>query len=425
MRYGYRLLRGVYNVLFSIAIPLVYVAKLIRSRRNPDYRKGWKERFGHVPFELSESIWVHAVSVGENIAIAPLVKRLRQKYPNCPIVVTMMTPTGRAQAMRLYQHDDHVYLCYCPYDITWFWRRFFKAIQPKLCAIVETELWPNLLANCQKHHCPVVLLNGRLSHRSARAYSWIKFIIRRMLSSFDTICAQNKSDAQRFIALGAAYDSVMVTGNIKYDIQLDDTIIQQTKMAKDAKRFTWLAASTHPGEYTVLLQAHQMILQQHPNALLVIVPRHPEQFQRVYETVSEYGLTVRRYTKGGRIETTKAQVLIGDVMGQLLHFYANCHTAFVGGSLVELGGHNVLEPAALGKPVLTGPYYFNFSKIVRHLKRAEGLYVVNNAQDITQKVCEWIKQPQQCEKVGQNAYKVIAENQGALEKQFQQVEKHL
>ena len=413
------ILRLIYSAFFTLALPFIFLRLYVRGRRAPAYRQRWKERLGYCSFTLKNSIWVHSVSMGETIAIAPLVKKLIDHYPDTPFVITTMTPTGSDEVARQYHTYHNVYHCYLPYDLGWCLRRFMRRIRPEACVIMETELWPNMLHTANQFGIKVILTNARLSEKSARGYGRIGSVTRMMLEPVRAIATQTQTDTQRFINLGYPAERCHTSGNLKYDLNIDEQIRDDARSFRAAARYKriWIAASTHNGEESMALAAHQQILQNEPEAMLIIVPRHPERFQEVQPLARPYQFTTARRSTATGLQPD-CQVFIGDSMGELMFYYALADVAFVGGSLVEHGGHNMLEPAALGIPVLSGPYVFNFAEIARKLEQAGGLSTVNNSTELAETVSALFADRERCEKQGKQARALVQHNQGALQRQF-------
>ncbi|MFJ3482841.1 lipid IV(A) 3-deoxy-D-manno-octulosonic acid transferase [Pseudomonas sp. NPDC090202] len=412
--------RTLYSVLFHLGLPLIALRLWLRARKAPAYAKRVGERFamGLPPMERG-GIWVHAVSVGESIAAAPMIRALLQRYPQLPITITCMTPTGSERIRSLFASEPRIQHCYLPYDFPWAAGRFLDHIQPKIGVIMETELWPNHIHQCAKRGIPTVLANARLSARSARGYARFSGLTRPMLAEMSLIAVQTETEAQRFRDLGARPERVKVTGSIKFDLTIDPQLLVRASEQRDQwqtrGRPVWIAASTHAGEDEVVLAAHRSLLQSHPDALLMLVPRHPERFNSVFELSRQQGFaSVRRST--GEAATADTSVLVGDTMGELLFLYALADIAFVGGSLVPNGGHNLLEPAALDKPVLSGPHLFNFLEIAAMLREAGALEEVSDAAGLAATVQRLIDQPQAAKSMADAGLAVMKANQGALQK---------
>jgi len=457
--------RHLYSLLFALCLPLALARLLWRARRAPDYARRIGERLGYrlpvttpsPPTPLSSTgegghtatvpspargrgcpagtgegtppvggIWLHAVSVGEAIAAAPLVRALLARHPGLPITVTCMTPTGSARIQALF--GNRVQHCYLPYDLPGCVRRFLHHVQPALAIIMETELWPNYLHQCSQRGIPVVLANARLSERSARGYARFPRLTRPMFASLAWIAVQSEAEAARFRALGARAERTSVTGSIKYDLHPDPAIPARAAALREQWSFTarpvWIAASTHAGEDEIALAAHRQILAQRPDALLILVPRHPERFDPVWQLCRTQGFDAIRRSDECAV-TTQTQVLVGDTMGELLFYYALADVAFVGGSLIPRGGHNLLEPAALGKPVLSGPHVFNFLDIAQRLRDAGALVDVSDAQTLSTALLSLWADPTRARAMRAAGLDVLAANQGALARLLDGVEKLL
>jgi 3-deoxy-D-manno-octulosonic-acid transferase len=410
--------RTLYTLLFHLGLPLLALRLWLRSRKAPAYAQRLGERFGvGLPVLRPGGIWVHAVSVGESIAAAPLVRALLQRYPDLPITLTCMTPTGSERIRALFADEPRVQHCYLPYDLPWASARFLERARPRLAVIIETELWPNHIHQCAKRGIPVALANARLSQRSARGYARFARLTRPMLQALSLIAVQTEAEAERFRALGAPAERVQVTGSIKFDLRVEPALLaraaeQRQQWQLDA-RPVWIAASTHDGEDAVLLDAHRHLLAIHPDALLILVPRHLERFETVFAQIRQQGFQASRRSTGEAVGAG-TQVLLGDTMGELLFLYALADLAFVGGSLVASGGHNLLEPAALGKPVLSGPHLFNFLEIAELLRKAGALIEVDDASGLTTALRRLIELPRDAERMAAAGQTVMRANQGAL-----------
>lgn len=413
--------RSLYTLLFHLGLPLVAGRLAWRAWQAPAYAKRIGERFAlGLPPLKPGGIWLHAVSVGESIAAAPLVRELLVRYPDLPITISCMTPTGSERIQAMFggaEYAGRVQHCYLPYDLPWAAARFLERLQPKLAVIMETELWPNHIHQCAKRGIPLALANARLSVRSARGYARFAKLTAPMLAELDLIAVQTRAEAERFRSLGARPECVEVTGSIKFDLHIDPELLSRAVALREQwqaqVRPIWIAASTHAGEDEIVLAAHRELLKQWPEALLILVPRHPERFNAVFELCQRQGFSTRRRSSG---ETVVAgdQVLLGDTMGELLFLYALADTAFVGGSLVANGGHNLLEPAALGKPVLSGPHLFNFLDIAAQLRDAGALSEVADAQGLARRVEQLWRQPAEAQAMRAAGLAVMQANQGAL-----------
>ncbi len=413
-------MRYLYSLIFYIAMPGILLRLWWRSRKAPAYIHRLSERFGYFSFPTDQrSIWVHAVSVGESIAATPLIKQLQQNYPNIPIVVTNMTPTGSAQIKKTF--GDSVYNVYVPYDIPGAVNRFLQRTRPHLGIIMETELWPNLIHYANRRNIPVLLANARLSERSARGYRRIKAITKPIVTKLSLVAAQSDDDGKRFLSLGLPKENLMVTGSIKFDIEPPKTLTHEGRSLRhswDIDRPVWVAASTHPGEEEKVLKAFAQIRAALPNALLILVPRHPERFTEVAELCERYSYNVLRRSKGQPCHAD-IDIFLGDSMGELFLFYAMCDVAFVGGSLVQTGGHNILEPAALGLPIVSGSALFNFAEISQMLQKAGAMQVVQSENELATVMIDLLQNKTLAKESGRKGLQVIAQNQGALHKHIQ------
>lgn len=411
-------MQRLYTCLLYLIQPLVWLRLLWRSRKAPAYRKRWLERYGFCHGKVkAHGILIHSVSVGETIAAIPLIKALQHRYPHLPITVTTMTPTGSQQVVKsLGNTVSHVYL---PYDLPGSIRRFLKQLQPKLVIIMETELWPNLITALYQRHIPLIIANARLSERSAKRYAKLGNAIRRLMPQITHIAAQNQFDAQRFIDLGLPQDRITVTGSIKFDIHLSEQqqqSIADLKAAWSSQRPVWIAASTHHGEDDIILMAHKHLLKSYPDLLLILVPRHPERFASVEKLINDYGLTYQLCSEN-QVPTPQTQIILGNTMGELIVLYGMADIAFVGGSLVERGGHNPLEPALHHLPIIMGEHTFNFNVICKQLIQANGLWVTQATKDdLSQKISQLLQDNTLRKRVGENAFLVLKHNQGALDR---------
>ncbi len=408
-----------YSLFFRIALPFVLLRLWWIGRTNPEAFVRWQERLGYVEAFDEPVIWVHAVSVGETIAAAPLVKASLRRNPDIPILMTAMTPTGSARARALF--GDRVHYAFSPYDTPGAVRRFVGRVRPRALVIMETELWPNMIALSRQREVPIFLINARLSSRSARGYERVASLVRPLLRSISWIAAQAEEDAGRFLRIGATPESVSVTGSIKFDVEVSDEVRAESsglRAALGADRPVWIAASTHDGEDRQILEAHQQILEHFPNALLMIVPRHPERFDDVARLIDAMGLSLVLRSQSGSDGGGKvgSEVYLGDTMGELLMLYGASDVAFVGGSLIERGGHNPLEPAAWGIPVVSGPHIFNFETIYDRLDSGQGLFITDSAESLAQCVVHLFSDKSSAQKAGHNALAVVNANRGALEK---------
>lgn len=368
-----------------------------RGRTNPQYRQRISERLGFVKSDTDKPIiWIHAVSVGEANAAKPLIDGLIAQYPNHRILVTTTTPTGSDRVKALF--GNHVVHVYFPYDLPEIIYRFLNRIEPKALIIVETEIWPNLYAACNKRKIPVFLVNARLSDKSAKGYQKIKGLVSETLRNTTKIAVRSEQDRLHFESLGAGTKSVDVVGNIKFDFDVDDSFSKKGRVWKKQwgeERLIWVAASTHAGEDEKLLAIHQQLLNIFPELLLVLVPRHPERFDEVFNLCNDFD-AVRHslvVTSKDGYAGFKGQVILGDSMGEMQSWFAIADVVFIGGSLIEVGGHNPLEAIAHGKPVVSGEYMFNFSDLTPELLSEGLLFSCKSEKDIEDKIKELLELP--------------------------------
>lgn len=397
---------------------------LWRSFAAPAYAKRWAERFGFFSSLITTKkvIWLHTVSVGEFIAALPLIRKL-QENPSLQLVITTTTPTGSERVRA--SLGESVFHVYAPYDLPDALSRFLTRTKPSVMLIMETELWPNTIAACTARNIPTILVNGRMSERSARGYEKFSFLTCPMLQSLRLALAQHKDDAARLNHLGLPIENTHVTGSIKFDLTLSDELRSQAAKLKQlwsnaGDRIIWIAASTHQGEDEIILDAHQQLqnlLRKHGNSqsvLLVLVPRHPERFTSVAALCDRRGFKVAKRSSGSVEGDT--DIILGDTMGELLLLFGASDIAFVGGSLVPNGGHNFIEPAAWSLPLLSGTHVFNFAEVSRLLQEAGGLTLVNSAQELAEQLHLLIVNHEERMKRGIAALTVANENRGALQK---------
>ena len=419
-------MRTFYSALWYLLLPFLFLRLWLRGRQAPAYRQRWKERmaWGYRPGTLKNSLWVHAVSVGETLAAVPMIERLLADYPDTPLLVTTTTPTGSERVKALF--GDRVTHVYCPWELPTALNRFLRAFDPKTVVVLETELWPNLCAAVKRHGAKLMLMNGRLSEKSYRGYSKFPRLVRPMMARFDALAVQTPVERERYVALGAWPERVHAIGSVKFDMSLDDTVRQAAGDLRAAigERPVWIAASTHPGEDEPVLAAHKALLGAAPQTLLVLVPRHPERFDSVAQLVRQQGLDLARRSKQDTI-AADTQVYLADTMGELLMLFGVADVAFVGGSLVPVGGHNLLEPAGWGKPVLTGPHLHNFTAISNLLDDAGALTLVDNADALAIALQGLFRHPERRQSQGQAAAAVVDANRGALEKGLELISEQL
>ncbi|QIW09601.1 lipid IV(A) 3-deoxy-D-manno-octulosonic acid transferase [Francisella sp. LA112445] len=421
------ILSHVYSSLFTIFIPFIYLKKFRRSFKNPNYRKRWSERFGQTTIRLKDSIWLHSVSVGETVSAEPLVKKLIENYPNDNFVITTTTPTGSDVVKRLYENYDNVYHLYIPYDTLPFINSFFTKLNPKIFIVIETEIWPNILNKCFNENIPVVITNARLSKRSMRNYTKLPFAKEFLFSKISHVNAQTEKDAKRYHSLGIAKDRISLTGNLKYNLITPENLQEKMSKLKESlkDRPIWIAGSTHQGEEEELLKAHRDILKTYPECLLIIVPRHKERFLRIEKLISDESFSYQKRSLSKDEVLRDTQVYLGDTMGELLDLYYISDIAFVGGSLIDNGGHNLLEPAALAKPIISGPSLFNFSKISKELNENHALIKVKDHKDLSNNILEILSNKALQDKMSTGSLKTFKEHSDVLDKQYENIIKFL
>lgn len=408
-------MRQLYSVFIYLIYPLILLRLWWRSRKNPAYLQRISERFGYLPDATpSGCLWIHAVSVGESQATQPMVHWLMKSYPDLPIVMSTTTPTGGQRVEQLY--EGKVHHLYFPYDAPSVLQRYFGKLQPVAVIIMETEVWPNFLHVCQRKQIPVALANARLSESSARGYQRFASLTREAFRCFDVVIAQGRADAERLVACGVRPEVLHHCGSIKFEVRIPQSVREQGELqraALGADRPVWIAASTHEGEEGIVLNAHREILKVHPDALLIIVPRHPERFESVASMIQSAGFDFVRRTREQQ-SPHQAPVYLGDVMGELPVFYGTADVAFVGGSMTPIGGHNILEPAALSVPVIFGPYMHNFQEIAELMLSAGAARQTDESQ-LAFEILKLLDDPVMRNSIGQRGQQVVEDNQGALQ----------
>lgn len=409
-----RLIRYLYNIGFYLAIPFIFLYSYTHSSKGSAYRR--RERFAYfnVNKHWHHGLWVHAASVGEVSASIPLIKAIQHRYSDLPIVFTTMTSTGSARVKAIFA--DRVFHTYFPYDVPTVVSRFLKKINPQAVMILETELWPNILYQCQRRCIPVMIANARLSEKSYRGYAKFPVMIKQMLDAITVLAVQAPADAERFIRLGMDISRMSVTNSLKFEIEVPQGIAQKAQTLRHflgGHRPVWIAASTHPGENEQILHAHRQVLKTLANALLILVPRHPESFNAVYQLAIKNNFnTVRRSSENTYHHTT--QVFLIDTMGELMLLFAASDLAFVGGSLVDIGGHNLLEPTSLGIATIIGPSHFNFAEVTQKLLDVHAAIQVNNSKELAAQVLHLLQDSNVRMEMGARGHCVIEQNRGAL-----------
>lgn len=410
--------RWIYSALLALAAPFLLVSLYQKKPGKPSFGQRWREHWGITPkVDATNPLWIHSVSVGESIAVTPIIRELKARHPDLPIVVTTTTSTGAEQIAKLGDLVTHRYM---PVDFTWCVRGFLKTINPSQMLIVETELWPNTLHTVAKAGIPITVINARLSERSCRRYQKFQSVFNLLAQNLTQVLCQYQSDAERFIRLGLNPKKVHVTGSVKFDIQVTEEQLKAGQALREQfglNRPVWIAASTHQGEDEIILEAHLSLLKSHSNALLVLVPRHPERFNNVAELCNQKGFNIVRRTDD-KAYGSNTQIYLADTMGEMMTLIGASDVCFMGGSLLgdKVGGHNFIEPAALQKPCLTGPSYFNFTDITQQLINVDAVRVATTASDISHHLAEWLNTPTERLRLGHEAANVVKKNQGALKR---------
>lgn len=416
-----RAMRHLYTALLTLLTPLIVLRLWLKGRELPAYRQRIGERFGAVPpAPEGISVWVHAVSVGESLAALPLIEALIAKHGEGRVWVTTTTPTGSERISAAL--GPRVRHSYAPYDLPWVVARFLDRARPQRVVVMETELWPNLFRACAQRGIPLLIANARLSPRSFQGYGRVAGFTRATLADTAHVAAQSPLDAERFSALGAP--RVSVAGNLKFDLAIPEAQLvrgQRIRAALGAAGPVWIAASTHEGEDEIALAAHAAVLKALPEALLILVPRHPQRFDAVARLVERSGLRLLRrsaldFPEGRPAPNSRSQVLLGDSMGEMLAYLEASDLAFVGGSFVPVGGHNVLEPAALGRPVLFGPHMHNFLPARELLLGRGAALELSDASELGEAVQRMLSSPAERARMGEAGRAAVAANRGALQR---------
>ncbi len=425
------LLRWVYTVGLTVSIPAILLRLWWKGRTNPGYRYHWKERLGiFVPPLQKGGLWIHAVSVGESVAAIPIIQALLERFPHLPITITSTTPTGYARIENSFKNKEakeKIFHVYFPYDLPLYIKRFLNRVEPRLLVLMETELWPNCLWICKQRKIPILVVNGRLSAHSMAGYQRFKPVVKQMLDCVSLVVAQSEEDGARFVKLGLNKKRLVVTGNIKFDVPVQEGAFVeaiQLRVAWGVLRPVWIAASTHAGEEELILAAFDELRRIFNDLLLILVPRHPERFKPVANLLEQRGYRVVQRSSGNPV-ASDTQIYLGDTMGELGLLYAASDVAFVGGSLVPVGGHNTLEPAALGIPVIVGPHINNFIEITKLLTEAKALVKVSDTQSLTEAVSHWFTDRDARKLAGENGKAVVEKNRGAVDKVMELIQKQL
>lgn len=420
-----RFLRGLYSAVLYVLTPVTVYHLIWRGFRFRDYFQRWNERYASYGQPVPRiDVWLHAVSVGEVNAAVPLVDAVRKAHPDLRWLVTTITPTGSERVRALWGESvQHVYV---PYDLPGAISRFLRHYRPRLALVMETELWPNLLFGCRDHGIPTYILNARLSARSLRGYRVLAPLISRVVRTLKRIGAQSTLDGKRFIALGATPEGVMDTGNLKFDIAAPEGLAGFVQVFGEhaGRRPAWIAASTHEDEEAAVIALHRDLRKRWPDLLLLWAPRHPERFPRVAEQAQAAGWKVatRRKSTWPGVDD---DVFVIDTLGELMPFYACAEVAFVGGSLQPIGGHNLLEPAAVGTAMVTGPHLHNFAEISKRLKEAGALLIAEDAHGVGIALAELLGDPEARRRRVDAGRALVEQGRGALAKTLRMIEADL
>jgi len=419
-------MRLFYTLLFYLLTPLILLRLFWRGFKAPEYRRRWLERLAvYKTRYASNVIWIHAVSVGEAEAVFPLVKRLQQQFPLDNFLITTTTPTGSARVQAVLADTvEHVYL---PYDLPNVINRFLAVFKPKCAIVMEKEIWPNLYAGCAKNNIPLMIINARLSANSAKGYKKIPALVRPALDAVTWVATQTAEDKQRFIEIGSKAESTRVTGNLKFDLFVEEEIVQQAqKITKSlfANRFVWLIASTHEREEAIFFDLYPQLKKQIPELLLMVVPRHPERFEAVTQLAQRMQLKTSQRSLQ-QLCTEKTDVYIADTMGELKLLYGTADVCFVGGSMVPVGGHNILEPAAMGTPIMFGPYMVNFKEIAKNVLDLQAAIQCEDKQALIEIITHLYSDADYRADLAEKAKQFVNKNQGATEATAKLIAQHI
>lgn len=420
----------IYDLIILISVLIYLPVYLFKKKFHP----GFEARLGILPkqLELDNPIWIHAVSVGEAMSARNLVRELRAAYPDKKFFITTVTPTGNKIASSIAKENDFV--SYFPLDLSFIVKKVVDKIRPSLFIVMETEIWPNFISYLYRKKIPMVLVNGRLSDRSFKGYRSMKLLIKPALNKISLFCVQAKLDAERFSHLGVFPEKIKITGNMKFDNA--DYLGRKLTGTTDKYRLLlclgqeeklWVCGSTHPGEEEIILGAYKKLLGEFPYLKLLIAPRHPQRSHEVENIVSGFGL--RAVFVSGLPDKPcnciASSVFILDVIGELVYYYNLASVVFVGGSLVKKGGHNILEPAGLGKPVVMGPYMFNFRDIAGLFLENRACILVNNKEELWANIKDLLSNPDKGIQLIQRAKAVILQNQGATYRNLEYINNYI
>jgi len=413
-----------YNVILMLGTVIFLPVILFKLVTVPKYRGGLTQKLGRLrkgvlrTIGSSRPIWIHAVSVGEVMAAHPLIRELKKVYPQRKLILSTVTMTGNYTATRRVPEADAVF--YFPFDFPWIVRRVIRGINPEIVLIAETELWPNFFRELHREGIPSAVINGRISPKSHRNYLKFKALFSRVFEHVTLFCMQSEQDALRIQDIGAAQDKIIITGNLKFDQKIAP--VKSSPIGLPQKRKVIVAGSTHRGEEAVLLEIFTRLREKYPELILIIAPRHPERFEEVEVLVNSAGYECQKRTA---LKGNVKNVLLLDTIGELRTFYALCDIAFVGGSLVKVGGHNLLEPAAMKKPVVFSRYMFNFREISEALISSGGGVMVKDKGELYTQIDGLLSDPARARRMGERAYSVIEANSGAAKKTIESISRLL
>ncbi len=427
-----------YNFIFYLSVPVLFIRLWFKQNRSKSYQKfsqygRWKERLGFISdFNLtSQPVWIHSVSVGEFIAVLPLVKLLLKKHPDIPVIITTTTQTGSDLVLNTL--GDKVLHNYIPWDLPDTMARFYKKTNPRAALIMETEIWPNLLFQARKRAIPVFLINARMSDKSFRAYQKIAGFTQIMMSYFSHVCVQNKADLERFISLGVLNDQISLTGNIKFDLIINKLLLKKAKQVK--QQLLWqghsgqqscilLASSTHTGEDELILKLYNNLKRNYPQLKLILVPRHPERFKQVHKMAKQGNNSVMARSLIKSMQKRNYDILIGDSLGEMIMYYSMADIVIMGGTFITHGGHNILEPAALSKPVFYGNSMYNFATINKLFLENNASIQVNHINQLEEKLGFFLENPQALEQLGNRAKQLMDKHSGSIDQIYQILDKY-
>ena len=407
--------RAAYSLFLYIISPAIFVHLWLRGQRASAYRKRWAERLGIYGKDLqAKTVVIHCASVGEIMAANPLIKQLMADYPQQKITITCNTPTGSEQIVKIF--GDAVQHIYLPLDFHGSVKRFLNKLKPAAVIILETELWPNLMMQTKGRNIPLLVLNARLSEKSVKGYQLITPLSCELMRSITMLAGHNQSDVDRFKSLGLKDSQATVVGSIKFDIELSRQVkesAEQLKQSLNNYHFIWVAGSTHPGEHEQVIAAHKQLCKLKEKSLLIIAPRHPEQFDKVADILRDEKIAFGQWSDKDLVDQS---VLLANSMGEMLTFFGAAQCAFIGGSLIDRGGHNPLEAAAMGIPVITGPSYYNFKHIFPQLIAKNACTEVHDSSTLSEQLANYASSPEQAKLNGKEGLEIVQSNCGAIEK---------